>query len=184
MASYDATLGFEGLVDLAVRVEKRLRKSIKGETNTEDEDDTDESDSYTNTDVEWDEEEKSKAKNNKKKKQKAKKEKKAKKDSASSSEKGNSKFIDLNSLMDKIKELGMNVAKEEKPYCQICEKTGHLTPNCWYNPNYRGNILPGLQQRNLGVNAVRAEPQDKNNQGWYSQDQRNYNYQVPPNRNF
>ena len=144
VASYDATLGFEGLVDLATRVEKRLRKSTEDGSDTDDSD-SDSSDSDTDSDTESEDEEDTKSKKKKKKKHKAKKEKKVKKGKASTSDKGNSNSIDLNTLMDKIKELGTGDQKREKPLCQICDKTGHLTANCWYNPNYRGTVPPGFQ---------------------------------------
>ena len=86
--------------------------------------------------------------------------------------KGKDEAQELTSLVGKHKELGMKFGKEEKPYCHICEKVGHMTTQCWYNPHFRGNIPPGTPQRSTIVNQVEADVPDLSNQGWYQQDHR------------
>ena len=54
---------------------------------------------------------------------------------------------DLDKLVSKkIKEMGVS-ASIDKPYCHICERDGHLTSACWYNPRYRGLILERIQKQ-------------------------------------
>ena len=62
-----------------------------------------------------------------------------------------------NRVLKKLKKLGLSPpASPEKPFCHICEKTGHATENCWYNPNCRGRIPPHISHRNNNEPAQHA----------------------------
>ena len=86
---------------------------------------------------------------------------------------------DDHQFLKRLKRLGLTPpVSPEKPFCVICDRAGHATENCWYNPNCRGKIPPHIAQRNFQPPAPQANQVMPTNQGrGFNPGQRN-----PPQR--
>ena len=50
-------------------------------------------------------------------------------------------------IKEQLLKLGFTAPKsKDKPFCQICQKIGHLVENCCYNPTYRDRLPPHMSQ--------------------------------------
>ena len=175
VANVDLAGGFDELVNAATRVEKRLGKAkAKNKRKKRDDSDTEsESDSSDDEDDSSDSE--SDSDDSDKEGRRSKRKKSSSKKQIKQKGKSNkSKGADSEQLLEKLKALGYAPpAGKDKPFCQICEKEGHLTANCWYNPNYRGRI-PG------NISKKQSPPLAETNQILPTHQNRNYNRPVRP----
>ena len=77
-------------------------------------------------------------------------------------------------IQDKLQTIGMSqFGMTEKPYCQVCQRFGHLYDNCYYNPEFRGRRPEYITQKIREVAANVIAPQGAN---------RRYQGPAPPRR--
>ena len=184
MANVDIIAEFEQIVLVATRVEKRLgalpdkkKKSRSFDTITDlDSDSKSESD-----DVEAKSEEKLDFNSSERKKKKKKLGKSPSFISKDGKKEHNKSKEDDHQFLKRLKRLGFSPpVSPEKPFCVICDRAGHATENCWYNPNCRGKIPPHIQRNFQSqppqANQVMPAPQGRG----YNQGPRN----APPRKNW
>ena len=153
VAGVDVAIGMGALIDTATRAEKRFglsgsekkhskrrkekKKKKSLDDSSDDDSDTDsDSDSKASSNSDYDSDSDSEKVDKKRKHKKKAKEK--------------AKGSLVQKLVEKkLKEMGVKQesAGSKKAHCDICEKDGHVTTNCWYNPNYRGQISKRVQQK-------------------------------------
>ena len=180
VANVDIAGGFEDIVVVATRVEKRLGTDSEKKRKTTRSDSGSDSDTDSESESDEDEDESSGDESGSDSSYKKKKKGKGKSPSPKTKEsKKKEKKLEEemeNRVLKKLKKLGLSPpSSPEKPFCHICERTGHSTENCWYNPNCRSRIPPHINQRN------NQEPPQQVNQVTPATQGRGYN--GPP-RNF
>ena len=153
MANVDITAGFEQIVLVATRVEKRLgvlsgNKKKSKRSDSESDSDSDFESESNDEESDGDEESDSDSSGSKKKKKKSKKGPSSK---SKDGKKKNKKVEDNDhQSLKRLKRLGLSPpVSPEKLFCVICDRAGHATENCHYNPNCRGKFLPHISERNF-----------------------------------
>ena len=177
--------GFNDFVTAARRAEKRLgtsksskkkkssRQDSDSETDAESDTDSDtDSDSdgeSSDSDMDSDSDDSESEDRRKKKKKKSKKDKKKQKDKDKQDRKRKGKGKEVTPELNKqvaatLRSMGITAPQQkEKPFCQICQKTGHTDNYCWYNPTNRANPGPSIPRGNAPATNLIAP--DRNREG-------------------
>ncbi|MCO5582639.1 hypothetical protein L7F22_036537 [Adiantum nelumboides] len=139
----DFASGFNNLVQAASRVEKRLDMTKSSKRGTKDSESV--SKLGTSSSVELDTESSSDEEEKKKKKSLAKKKK--------------NKTSDEVDLIQQVKSIRyLIIAPKDKRFYEICEKNGHTTAQCWYNPKQRNKPPSGIGRGNTLAEANQVAP--------------------------
>ena len=139
----------------------------------EEEDSDEDSEASTDSEEEEDWSEKKKKKKNKSKEQTKKEKSSSKKEKKQGKQEITADSVSK-MIQDKLQTIGMSqFGMTEKPYCQVCQRFGHLYDNCYYNPEFRGRRPEYITQKMREVAANVIAPQGAN---------RRYQGSAPPRR--
>lgn len=164
VANVELPGGLDDLVTAATRVERRLGMTSKkrsGKKSHSDEDTDSESGDSSDSDADSDSDSASESEDSEDDEtRKRKKKKKVKKHGQS--KKGKSKKVkgvEDNQLVQKLQALGYSPPNQkDKPFCQICEKDGHNSSTCWFNPKNRTSNAGNFRQTRAMAQAGQVMP--------------------------
>ena len=203
VAGVDVATRMGALIDTATRAEKRFglsgsssekkcSKRRKDKKKKRSSDDSSDDDSEAGSDTDSDSNSEASTDSDSDSDSDFKKEDKKRKHKKKAREKAKGSLVQK-MVEKKLKEMGVKQesAGSKKVHCDICDKDGHLTSNCWYNPNYRGQVPERVQQKiqqNLAqASGVFPDSSGKqrsfNNSGWQRQQQPFSGWRLSFNQN-